>query len=119
MDIRVARRVRSGGREFNLDVAFATDQRRVVLFGPSGAGKSMTVGAIAGLVRPDRGHIALNGRVLFDSEQLICLAQQQRTVAYRFEDYGLFTHLTVAPHIGVGIEGGWRNPTGRRSEARR
>src|SRR3546814_9418121 len=110
MDIRVARRVRSGGREFNLDVAFATDQRRVALFGPSGAGKSMTVGAIAGLVRPDSGHIAFNGRVLFDSERRICLAPQQRKVAYLFQDYGLFPHLTVAQNIGFGLKAGWLNP---------
>src|SRR3546814_17543170 len=70
----------------------------------------MTVGAIAGLVRPDSGHIAFNGRVLFDSERRICLAPQQRKVAYLFQDYGLFPHLTVAQNIGFGLKAGWLNP---------
>src|SRR3546814_13021226 len=70
----------------------------------------MTVGAIAGLVRPDSGHIAFNGRVLFDSERRICLAPQQRKVAYLFQDYGLFPHLTVSQNIGFGLKAGWLNP---------
>ena len=42
-------------------------RERLVLFGPSGAGKSLTLKAIAGLMRPDAGRIAFDGRALFDA----------------------------------------------------
>ncbi|MEF9603436.1 ATP-binding cassette domain-containing protein, partial [Paracoccus sp. PXZ] len=50
-----------------LDVAFRTPGGVTALFGPSGCGKSTAINAIAGLLRPDQGRIALDGRVLFDS----------------------------------------------------
>src|SRR3546814_2989589 len=65
---------------------------------------------MSGRVLPESGHIALNWRVLFDSERRICLAPQQRKVAYLFQDYGLFPHLTVAQNIGFGLKAGWLNP---------
>ena len=39
------------------------------LLGASGCGKSMTLKAIAGIEKPDRGRIVLDDRVLFDSEK--------------------------------------------------
>ncbi|MEO6986406.1 MAG: ATP-binding cassette domain-containing protein [Paralcaligenes sp.] len=114
LELSIQRRLVSNSREFALDVAFNTDARRVALFGPSGAGKTLTVQAIAGLMRPDRGRIAINGRVLFDSDKQICLAPAARRVAYLFQDYGLFPHLTVLQNICFGLEKGWRNP-GRRN----
>ena len=109
MSIQIRRKIRSGDRVFDLDVAFDSSQRRVALFGPSGAGKTLTVQAIAGLMRPDSGHISFNGTTLFDSERQICLAPQARRVAYLFQEYGLFPHLTVARNICFGLKQGWRN----------
>ncbi len=110
IELCVRRRIVSHDREFVLDVAFQTDTRRVALFGPSGAGKTLTVQAIAGLMRPDQGRIVINGRILFDSEKQICLAPAARKIAYLFQDYGLFPHLTVLQNICFGLEKGWRNP---------
>ncbi|HEV2205476.1 MAG TPA: ATP-binding cassette domain-containing protein, partial [Candidatus Acidoferrales bacterium] len=58
--------------EFTLDVTFgASDDAPLAILGPSGAGKTMLLRCIAGLERPDRGRIALDGRVIFDSKQKI------------------------------------------------
>ena len=53
---------------FHLRCAFEAENETMALLGASGCGKSMTLRCIAGIVRPDRGRIVLNGRTLFDSE---------------------------------------------------
>ena len=100
----------SGDRHFALDVDVTSRSKRIALFGPSGAGKSLTLRAVAGLLRPDAGRIDINGRALFDSAQGICLPPQSRRVAYLFQDYALFPHLTVAQNIAFGMRRGWHNP---------
>ncbi|MGE8568574.1 MAG: ATP-binding cassette domain-containing protein [Achromobacter sp.] len=121
INIQIARRMVSGDRHFQLDAAFTSSSKRIALFGPSGAGKSLTLRAVAGLLRPDAGRIEINGRVLFDSQAGICLPAQARRVAYLFQDYALFPHLTVAQNIAFGLRRGWRNPSRREvgPEARR
>lgn len=113
LNVWMYRRIASGMDEFVLDVRVSTQARRVALFGPSGAGKSLTMQAIAGLLRPTRGHIEINGRILFDSEQGIDLAPRQRRLAYLFQDYALFPHLSVRQNICFGLKKGWLNPLGR------
>lgn len=54
-----AKMLETAGRRFQLDVAFETHAQRVVLFGPSGSGKTLTLQALAGLLRPDKGAIRL------------------------------------------------------------
>ncbi|MPZ50662.1 MAG: ATP-binding cassette domain-containing protein, partial [Dehalococcoidia bacterium] len=73
--------------------------------GPSGAGKSLTLKAIAGLMKPDRGRIELPGGVGFDSEQGIDLTPQARNTGYVVQDLALFPHLSVAENIGFGLHG--------------
>ena len=70
--------------DFHLKVNFTAEREVMALLGASGCGKSMTLGCIAGIVRPDKGHIELNGRVLFDSEKKIDLPPQKRKVGYLF-----------------------------------
>ncbi len=110
MQVSVRKRLGSAERHFALDIAFDSASKRIALFGPSGAGKSLTLRAIAGLLTPDSGHIALNGRTLFDSEARVDVRPQERRVAYLFQDYALFPHLTVAQNIAFGLARGWRNP---------
>lgn len=69
------------------------------LFGHSGAGKTTLLRILAGLNRPDRGHIEFNGNVWFDSEKKINLPPQQRNVGYMFQDYALFPNMTVRKNI--------------------
>lgn len=121
VDLRIRKSMVSGDRHFSLDVAFSSASKRIALFGPSGAGKSLTLRAVAGLLRPDAGRIEVNGRVLFDSDARVSVAPQARRVAYLFQDYALFPHLTVAQNIAFGSRGGWLNPPRRAvsAEARR
>ena len=88
---------------FHLDVAFEAGNGITCLLGPSGCGKSYTLKCIAGIERPDSGHISLDGRVLFDSERKIDLPPQKRQVGYLFQNYALFPNMTVAQNIRCGL----------------
>lgn len=114
VSVRIEHSLLSGQHEFRLDVAFHTEQRRLALFGPSGAGKTLTLQAVAGLLRPEHGRIVVSGTTLFDSECGVCLPPRERRLAYLFQDYALFPHLTVAQNIGFGLKPGWANPRRRR-----
>lgn len=120
VDIAFRRVIANAERRFSLDVRFSSQRRRIVIYGPSGAGKSLTLRAIAGLLTPDEGHIAVNAHVLFDSATRINLSPQVRKVGYLFQDYALFPHLTVAQNVAFGICAGIFNPrTGAIPEAAR
>ena len=88
--------------DFHLNVDFTAEREVMALLGASGCGKSMTLQCIAGIVRPDKGHIELNGRVLFDSGKKIDLPPQKRKVGYLFQQYALFPHMTVEQNIRAG-----------------
>ena len=88
---------------FTLKTDFTTDGDPTALLGASGCGKSMTLRCIAGIIRPDKGRIVLNGRVLFDSEAKIDLPPQKRKVGYLFQNYALFDNMTVEQNIACGI----------------
>ena len=102
-----------GAQCFHLDVAFQSDASRLVLFGPSGAGKSLTLMAIAGLMRPDGGHVRLEGRALFDAKTSVFMKPRDRALGYLFQDYALFPHLTVRQNVAFGLVHGVRNPSKR------
>ena len=80
---------------FTLRAAFSAGNTPTALLGASGCGKSMTLRCIAGIVKPDKGRIVLDGRVLFDSEQHIDLPPQQRGAGLLFQNYALFPNMTV------------------------
>ena len=70
---------------FHLQMRFDAENGVLSLLGASGCGKSMTLKCIAGIERPDRGRIVLNGVTLFDSEKHIDLPPQKRRVGYLFQ----------------------------------
>ncbi|WP_341667455.1 sulfate/molybdate ABC transporter ATP-binding protein [Alcaligenes sp. SDU_A2] len=109
LTLSIQRTVQSQARQFTLDIDIQTDVRHIALYGPSGSGKSLTVQSVAGLLKPDHGRISINGRVYFDSQQGVDLKPRQRRVAYLFQDYGLFPHLTAAQNICFGLNTGWFN----------
>lgn len=103
IDVDIRRTLRARGRSFTLEARFASRDDFVVLFGHSGSGKTLTLRALAGLDRPDAGHIRIGDRVLFDSRLGIDVPARKRRVGYLFQDYALFPHLTVAENIGCGL----------------
>jgi molybdate transport system ATP-binding protein len=89
--------------EFDLEAAFAAPTPGVTaFFGRSGSGKTTLVNLIAGLLRPDRGRIALDGAVLHDGAQRRSLPPQRRRIGYVFQDPLLFPHLDVAGNLRYG-----------------
>jgi molybdate transport system ATP-binding protein len=112
-DVSVRKSMENGGHRFELEVAFSSDATRLVLFGPSGAGKTLTLKAVAGLLRPDQGRIALEGKALFDSQAGIDVPAGDRSLGYLFQEYALFPHLTVRQNVAFGLDKGWRNPRRR------
>ena len=89
---------------FTLRAAFSAGNTPTALLGASGCGKSMTLRCIAGIVKPDKGRIVLDGRVLFDSEQHIDLPPQQRGAGLLFQNYALFPNMTVEQNILCGLK---------------
>ena len=90
--------------EFTLHVAFETENEVFAILGASGCGKSLTLKCIAGIERPDRGVIRLDGDVLFDSERRINVPARKRNIGYLFQDYALFPNMTVLENIMCGAK---------------
>jgi molybdate transport system ATP-binding protein len=87
---------------FDLDITFENEAGITCLFGRSGAGKSMTINLIAGLARPDRGRIVLDGRPLVDTGARIFVPPHRRRIGLVFQDSRLFPHLTVRQNLVFG-----------------
>jgi molybdate transport system ATP-binding protein len=117
LDLDIRKKLSAGTQTFQLDVRLKTDSQRIVILGPSGSGKSLTLKAIAGLLRPDSGHIRIDGHELFDAARGVDLAPQRRELAYVFQDYALFPHLTVRQNIAFPLLKGWFNPRRRQRHA--
>ena len=88
--------------DFTLDASFEAPDGLTVLFGRSGSGKTSVINAIAGLLRPDAGRIAIGGRVLQDSETGLWLPPHKRRIGYVFQDARLFPHLSVRQNLTYG-----------------
>ena len=69
----------------------------VTLLGPSGCGKTTLLRSIAGFVEPDAGRVMVGGR------DISMLPPNRREVAYVFQNYALFPHLTVAQNVAYGL----------------
>jgi len=73
-----------------------------VLFGPSGVGKTSALNIIAGLLRPDAGHVRVVGETLFDAAAGVDLPPEQRGAGYVFQEPRLFPHLRVRANLLYG-----------------
>ena len=87
---------------FHLRVKFEAKNEVLALLGASGCGKSMTLKCIAGIEKPDRGKIIVDGVTLFDSEKKVNLTPQKRRVGLLFQNYALFPNMTVRQNILAG-----------------
>jgi molybdate transport system ATP-binding protein len=97
--------VRRKQGDFTVDVAITqTEMGVTALFGPSGAGKTSIINMLAGLLRPDAGHIRIDGRCLFDAEKGIDLPVHRRQIGYVFQDGRLLPHLSVRANLNFGLK---------------
>lgn len=95
-------------KSFKLEVKMAIPKQGITaLLGPSGSGKSTILRILAGLEHPQTGRIDNEGTVWFDSSSRgrkeIFLPPQKRKVGVVFQDYALFSHLTVAQNVAYGL----------------
>ncbi|UCD11644.1 MAG: ABC transporter ATP-binding protein [Nitrospinaceae bacterium] len=70
----------------------------LVVLGESGCGKSTLLNLIAGLREP------FSGQILFDQRDVTRLDVQSRNVAFVFQDYALYPHMTVEQNIRFPLE---------------
>jgi molybdate transport system ATP-binding protein len=98
---------------FALDVAFAAPAAGVTaLFGPSGCGKSTVLAAVAGLLRPEAGRVALGDTILLDTTAGIVLPPERRRCGVVFQDARLFPHLSVESNLRFGLNRAPRDAAG-------
>lgn len=90
--------------DFLFRACFHLQGNRIGLFGPSGSGKSTLMHLLAGLRRPDKGHIALDGTMLFDKASRINIPPNQRHIGVVFQHSHLFPHMNVRHNLLYG----WR-----------
>ena len=101
--------------DFQLDVSFSSNARRIGILGASGSGKSMTLKCIAGIETPDEGWICVEDEVFFNSGRKTSAASQpgkkrnvrpqKRRIGYLFQNYALFPAMTAAQNIDAGCKG--------------
>ena len=72
------------------------------LFGRSGSGKSSLVDIVAGLIRPQRGKVVVDGQALVDTERGVFVPKHRRRIGYVFQDSRLFPHLSVRQNLLYG-----------------
>ncbi|MBM7067472.1 molybdenum ABC transporter ATP-binding protein [Actibacterium sp. 188UL27-1] len=111
MSLSVAITHRHG--DFTLDVAFEAPPGVTVLFGRSGAGKTTVANAVAGILKPDTGRIAVDDLVLVDQAKGVWLPPHRRRLGYIFQEGRLFPHLTVRQNLAYGR---WFAPRDRASD---
>lgn len=87
---------------FRLRTRFAADGRIIGVFGRSGAGKTTLLNAVAGIIRPVRGHIRIDGETLFDHGAGVDLPIPDRHIGFVFQDNLLFPHLSVEANLLYG-----------------
>lgn len=90
--------------DFAITAAFQVGPGLTALFGPSGAGKTSILDMIAGVLKPSRGRIAVDGQVLFDSASGIDVKPERRRVGYIFQDARLFPHMSVESNLLYGFK---------------
>jgi molybdate transport system ATP-binding protein len=88
--------------EFVLHAAFEAAGGATALFGPSGAGKTSLINMVAGLLRPDRGRVVLDGETLFDAAKRIDVPAWRRRIGCVFQEGRLFPHLSVRHNLDYG-----------------
>jgi molybdate transport system ATP-binding protein len=87
---------------FRLSARFASQPGLTALFGRSGSGKTTLVDIVGGLIKPQRGHVVVDGQTLVDTERDLFVPKHRRRLGYVFQDSRLFPHLSVRQNLLYG-----------------
>jgi len=98
-DVDVRRRM---GPDVEVAVRFASDAGLTALFGPSGVGKTSVLAMVAGLLRPDAGHVRIGGETMFGDG--VDVPADRRAAGYVFQDARLFPHYRVRGNLLYGAK---------------
>ncbi len=96
---------------FSLQVSLQSQQNNIAIVGASGAGKSLFLQSLCGMVKPDNGYIQILDQMYYQSDKQVDIPCEKRRIAYLFQHYALFPHLTVAQNVAVAIEKSWWRPS--------
>ena len=88
---------------FELDIKFTVGNGLLAIQGMSGSGKTTILNCISGIKTADKGHIRLNNKIFFSSNDNINMKIKDRNVGYVFQNYALFPHMTVRENILFGV----------------
>ncbi|WP_342646147.1 ATP-binding cassette domain-containing protein [Mucilaginibacter sp. CSA2-8R] len=91
-----------GNGELRIDTEISS-QSFTALYGPSGAGKTSLLRIIAGLLKPERGIIEVNGQTWLNTDRKINLPPQKRNIGFVFQDYALFPNMTVEENLRYAL----------------
>jgi ABC-type sulfate/molybdate transport systems ATPase subunit len=100
LEIDIKKRLRDFDLQVQLDIARG---KTLMLVGDNGCGKTTLLNLVAGLANPDKGRIALDGRVLYDSDNGTNVPPEARGIGYVFQSYALFPHMSVYDNVAFGL----------------
>jgi iron(III) transport system ATP-binding protein len=94
------------GRVFAVDdISFEVEEGELfTMLGPSGCGKTTTLRSIAGLETPDRGEIAVGGRVFFSSASKTRVPANERGLGMVFQSYAIWPHMNVFKNVAFPLQ---------------
>ena len=104
IDIDIRKLLKSSSSEMLLDVKVELEEGKLTtIYGVSGAGKSTLLMLLAGLIKPEDGHIKVAGNLWSDTSKNVFLAPQKRNIGLVFQEYALFPNMTVRENLLFGL----------------
>lgn len=104
VEVRNLVKIFPGGIAAVNDVSFEVEKGKLVtLLGPSGCGKTTTLRCIAGLEKPDKGEIIIDGEVYNSSENGVMISPDERNIGMVFQSYAVWPNMNVFDNIAYGL----------------
>lgn len=88
--------------DFALRTRFDVPNGVTAIFGRSGSGKTTLARIVAGLIRPRRGRVVVDGTALVDTDRGIWIPPHRRRIGFVFQDAQLLPHLDVRQNLLFG-----------------